>query len=125
MKTKRSSYIHKYPRYGFDRNMANAYNYESYRYWLICDEGRLKPTPQRETNFMFKYGKIHPKTKRAILSYIPKDYRDLMYRWVAMTKHERNEVLKLAPDTGRKINHWLHQAEIMWYKDIEKFYENN
>lgn len=23
------------------------------------------------------------------------------------------------------INHWLHQAEIMWYKDIEKFYENN
>lgn len=125
MKTKRSSYIHKYPRYGFDRNMANTYNYESYRYWLICDEGRLKPTPQRETNFMFKYGKIHPKTKRAILSYIPKDYRDLMYRWVAMAKHERNEVLKLAPDTGRKINHWLHQAEIMWYKDIEKFYENN
>ena len=106
-------------------NMANAYNYESYRYWLICDEGRPKPTPQRETNFMFKYGKIHPKTKHSILSYIPKDYRDLMYRWVAMTKHEHKEVLKLAPDTGRKINHWLHQAEIMWYKDIEKFYENN
>ena len=125
MKTKRSSYIHKYPRYGFDRNMANAYNYESYRYWLICDEGHPKPTPQRETNFMFKYGKILPKTKRAILSYIPKDYRDLMYRWVAMAKHERKEILKLAPDTGRKINHWLHQAEIMWYKDIAKFYENN
>ena len=40
-------------------------------------------------------------------------------------KHERKEVLKLAPDTGRKINHQLHQAEKMWYKDIEKFYENN
>ena len=74
---------------------------------------------------MFKYGKIYPKTKCSILSYIPKDYSDLMYRWVAMTKHERKEVLKLAPDTGRKINHWLHQAEIMLYKDIEKFYENN
>lgn len=125
MKTKKSSYIHKYPRYGFDRNMANAWNDESYRYWLICDEGRPKPPPQRETNFMFKYGRNHPKTKRSILSYIPKDYRDLMERWVAMTKHERKEVLKLAPDTGRKINHWLHQAEVMWYEDIEKFYKNN
>lgn len=43
MKTKRSSYIHKYPWYGFNRNMANAYNDESYRYWLICDEGHPKP----------------------------------------------------------------------------------
>ena len=72
---------------------------------------------------MFKYGKIHPKTKRSILSYIPKDYRDLMYHWVAMTKHERKEVLKLAPDTGRTINHWLHQAELMWYTPLQKFYE--
>ena len=43
-----------------------------------------------------------------------------MYQWVSMTKYERKEALKLAPDTGRKINHWLHQAEITWYKDIEK-----
>ena len=77
-------------------------------------------------NFLFKYGRNHPKTKRSILSYIPKDYRKLMERWVAMTKSERKEAQSLVKENiGKKITGWLHQAEVMWYEDIEKFYKNN
>ena len=41
-----------------------------------------------------------------------------MLQWVCMTKHERKEVHKHTPNAGRKITHWLHEAEIMYWKDL-------
>ncbi len=106
-----------YRKYGFDRTMANNWNYESYRYWCICDEGRDKPPSQRETNFFFKYGMKNKKTGRSIWSYIPEDYKKLIIEWVRMTKSEHKEVRTYSPNAGRKITNWLHQAEIMyWYE---------
>lgn len=111
-----------YKHYGFDRNMANAWNYEQYRYWLICDEGRDKPPSQRETNFFFKYGKNHKKTGRSIISYIPKDYLELMERWIALTKSERKQAQSVTKENiGKKITGWLHQAEIMYWEDINNY----
>ena len=46
-----------YRKYGFDRTMANAWNNMSYETWLIADEGRERPDPQRLTNFLCKYGR--------------------------------------------------------------------
>lgn len=110
-----------YMKYEFNRSMANACNYESYRFWGLCDEGRKRPVPQRFTNFLFKYGRKHKKTGRSILSYIPEDYKKLMLEWVSMTKGERKIVRQYSPDTGKKITGWLHQAEIMYLKDIERY----
>ena len=111
-----------YRKYNFDHNMANIWNYESYRYWLICDEGRLKPPSQRETNFFFKYGRNHKKTGKSILSYIPKDYLKLMERWIALTKSERKQAQSLIDENiGKKITGWLHQAEIMYWNDINNY----
>lgn len=109
-----------YPYYGFNRNMANAWNDEQYRYWLICDEGRPKPPPQRETNFMFKYMMNHKRTKRSIWSYLPEDNKKIIEQWISMTKAERKVIFKYAPDAGRKINHWLHHDEDMYWRDIAK-----
>ncbi len=44
----------------------------------------------------------------------------LMLRWVSMTKSERKEARKYAPDAGRKITHWLHQAEMMHFEMLNK-----
>lgn len=113
-----SSYHHKYPRYGFDHNAANAWNDMEYKSWLISDEGQENPDPRRLTNFMFKYGMKNKKTGKSILSYIPDDYKKLILQWVSMTKSERKEVRKHELDAGRKITHCLHQAEIMYWKDL-------
>ena len=117
-KNTKSNKYSSYRKYGFDRNMANDWNYESYRYWCICDEGQEKPDPQRLTNFLFKYGINNKKTGRSILSYIPEDYRKLIFKWVRMTKSEHKEVRKHAPEAGRKITNWLHQAEIMYLNEL-------
>jgi hypothetical protein len=110
-----------YRKYGFNRTMANAWNYESYKYWCICDEGREKPPSQRETNFFFKYGRNNKITGKSILSYIPKDYLSLMERWVALTKSERKQAQSVSKENiGKKITGWLHQAEIMYWDDIKK-----
>ena len=120
-KNKRSkSYVHKYPYYGFDRNMANMWNYEQYRYWCLCDEGKPKPPSQRETNFMFKYMLNNKKTKRSIFSYLPEKHKKIITEWIAMTKAERKAVRKYEPNAGKIINHWLHQAEDMYWDDIVK-----
>ena len=107
-----------YPRYSFDRNAANAWNNMSYETWLIADEGQEKPDPQRLTNFIFKYGMKNKKTGKSILSYIPQDYMKLIFLWVSLTKSERKEVRKHAPDTGQKITHWIHNAEVMNLNDL-------
>jgi len=108
-----------YRKYGFNRTMANDWNYEQYKWWCICDEGHPKPPSQRETNFLFKYGRNHKKTGRSILSYIPKDYRELMERWVGLTKAERKQARSVTKENiGKKITGWLHQAEIMYWRDI-------
>ena len=110
-----------YRKYGFDRNMANAWNDMCYDTWLIADEGREKPPSQRETNFLFKYGRNHKKTGRSILSYISKDYLELMERWIALTKSERKQAQSVVKENiGKKITCWLHQAEIMYWNDIRK-----
>lgn len=111
-----------YRKYGFNRTMANNWNYECYRYWCICDEGRDKPPTQRETNFFFKYGRNNKITGRSILSYIPKDYLNLMERWVGLTKSERKQAQSISKENiGKKIIGWLHQAEIMYWNDIYNF----
>ena len=108
-----------YRKYGFNRTMANDWNYEQYKWWCICDEGNPKPPSQRETNFLFKYGRNHKKTGRSILSYIPKDYRELIERWVGLTKAERKQARSATKENiGKKITGWLHQAEIMYWRDI-------
>ena len=66
-KNTKSKKFSPYRKYGFDRNMANAWNYESYRYWLICDEGREKPPSQRETNFFFNLKKYAPLFEKLFL----------------------------------------------------------
>lgn len=110
-----------YRKYGFNRTMANDWNYECYKYWCLCDEGREKPPSQRETNFLFKYGRNNKITGRSVLSYIPKDYLSLMERWVALTKSERKQAQSISKDNiGKKITSWLHQAEIMYWNDIRK-----
>ena len=119
-----------YRNYKFDRNAANAWNDMQYDTWLIMDEGELKPPPQRLTNFLFKYGMKHKKTGRSILSYLPEDNRRLMIEWIKMTKAERNLVRTISKenhdkyDPGRKITHWLHQAEMMYLDDIENYGKN-
>jgi len=101
--------------------MANDWNYEQYKWWCICDEGNPKPPSQRETNFLFKYGRNHKKTGRSILSYIPKDYRELMIRWVGLTKAERKQAQSISKENiGKKITGWLHQAEIAYWDDINQ-----
>jgi hypothetical protein len=110
-----------YRKYGFDRTMANAWNNMSYETWLIADEGRERPDPQRLTNFLCKYGRKSKITGRSILSYIPEDYKKLMLEWVSMTKGERKIVRQYSPDAGKKITGWLHQAEIMYLNDIERY----
>ena len=108
-----------YRKYGFNRTMANDWNYEQYKWWCICDEGNPKPPSQRETNFLFKYGRNHKKTGRSILSYIPKDYRELIERWVGLTKAERKQARSATKENiGKKITGWLHQAELMYWRDI-------
>lgn len=110
-----------YRKYGFNRAMANACNNMSYETWLIADEGRENPDPPRLTNFIFKYGQNSKITGRSILSYIPKDYKDLMFRWVALTKAERKQAQSISKENiGKKITGWLHQAEIMYWNDINK-----
>ena len=114
-----------YRNYKFDRNASNAWNDMQYDTWLIMDEGEPKPPPQRLTNFIFKYGMKHKKTGRSILSYIPDDYKNLLLQWVKMTKYEQKIVRGIAKDEGYNINKkvigWLHQAEIMYLQDIEKY----
>ena len=114
-----------YRKYGFDRTMANDWNYECYKYWCLCDEGREKPPSQRETNFSFKYGRNNKITGRSILSYIPKKNIDKMIEWIAMTSSEKKNVRNIAQkefkyNIGKTITHWLHQAEIMYFEDIRK-----
>lgn len=116
-----------YRKYNFDRNMSNIWNDMQYDTWLIMDEGRPKPPPQRLTNFIFKYGKKHKKTGRSILSYIPEDYKRLIFEWIEMTKSEHKIVREIAKknkhdyDPGKKITHWLHQAEIMYLNDMNNY----
>jgi len=114
-----------YRKYNFNRNTANIWNDMQYDTWLIMDEGEPKPPPQRLTNFIFKYGKKHKKTNKSILSYIPDDYKNLLLQWVKMTKYEQKIVRGIAKDEGYNINKkvigWLHQAEIMYLQDIEKY----
>lgn len=108
-----------YRKYGFNRNFANRWNDMSYDTWLIMDEGQEKPDPQRLTNFLFKYGQKNKKTGRSILSYIPEDYKDLMLKWVTLTKSERKQAQSvLKENIGKKITGWLHQAEIMYLEDV-------
>ena len=108
-----------YRKYVFNRTIANVWNDMGYETWLIADEGRERPDPQRLTNFWFKYGRNNRKTGRSILSYIPKDYRDLMLRWVALTKSERKQAQSVSKENiGKKITGWLHQAEIMYWTDV-------
>lgn len=110
-----------YRKYKIDRNAANAWNDMQYQTWLIMDEGRPKPPPQRLTNFIFKYGMKHKKTGKSILSYIPEENKDLILRWVEFTKAERKITRSYANENiGKKITHWLHQAEIMYLEDIRK-----
>ena len=110
-----------YRYYGFDRNFANSWNDMCYDTWLIADEGQEKPDPQRLTNFICKYGKRNKRTGKSILSYIPKDYRDLMFRWVSLTKAEHKQAQSVSKENiNKKIIGWLHQAEIMYWNDINK-----
>jgi hypothetical protein len=110
-----------YRKYGFDRNMANMFNYEQYKYWCLCDEGRLKPPAFRETYFLFKYARKNKKTNKSILSYIPEVYRNLIERWVGLTKAERKQAQSISKENiNKKITGWLHQAEIMYWGDIKK-----
>ena len=114
-----------YRKYGFNRLFAQALNDDHYETWLIMDEGLEKPYPQRVHNFLVKYGMKNKKTNKSILSYIPKEYSDKMVDWVYMTTSEKNEVRKIAKtefkySVDKKINSWLHQAEIMYWDDIRK-----
>ena len=118
-----------YRKYSFDRNASNIWNDMQYNTWLYMDEGRLKPPPQRLTNFLFKYGMKHKKTGRSILSYIPADNKKLMFEWVEMTRSEKKQIRKIAKerhsyDISKKIIHWLHQAEIMYLNDINNYGKN-
>ena len=110
-----------YRKYGFNRLFAQALNDDHYETWLIMDEGLEKPYPQRVHNFLVKYGMKHKKTGKSILSYIPEENKDLMLRWVEFTKAERKITQSYANENiGKKITHWLHQAEIMYLEDIRK-----
>ena len=109
-----------YYKYSFDKNIANDWNYESYRYWLICDEGRPKPPTQRETNFFFKYGLKNKITGRSVLSYLSKEQVKFVEKWVAFTKSERKQVLKEIPDVLHIINKTMYQAKIQYWYDIYK-----
>lgn len=114
-----------YRKYEFNRLFAQALNDDHYETWLIMDEGLEKPYPQRVHNFLVKYGMKNKKTNKSILSYIPKEYSDKMVDWVNMTTSEKNEVRKIAKtefkySVDKKINGWLHQAEIMYWDDIRK-----
>lgn len=42
----------------------------------------------------------------------------LIFWWVSLTKSERKEVRKHVPDIGRKITHWIHNAEVMNLNDL-------
>lgn len=122
MKTKRKVGFPNYPyrKYSFDRNAANDWNYESYKYWLICDEGRPKPPAQRETNFFFKYGLLNKITRKSVLSYLSKEQVKFVERWVAFTKSERKQALKEIPDILDVINKTMYQAKIQYWYDIYK-----
>lgn len=114
-----------YRKYKIDRNAANAWNDMQYQTWLIMDEGRPKPPPQRLTNFIFKYGKKHKKTGKSILSYIPEEIKEKIFDWVEMTSSEKKNVRDIAQkefkyNIGKKIIRWLHQAEIMYLEDLRK-----
>lgn len=114
-----------YRKYKIDRNAANALNDMQYQTWLIMDEGRPKPPPQRLTNFIFKYGMKHKKTGKSIFSYIPDEVKNKILEWVEMTSSEKKNVRNIAQkefkyNIGKTITHWLHQAEIMYLEDIRK-----
>ena len=115
-----------YNHYGFNRLFAQALNDDHYETWLIMDEGLEKPYPQRVHNFLVKYGMKNKKTNKSILSYIPREIQDKMIEWIAMTSAEKKHVREIAKkefnyDVGKKITGWLHQAEIMYLEDIEKY----
>ena len=120
MKTKRKVGYPNYPyrKYSFDRNMANEWNYESYRYWLICDEGKPKPPAQRETNFFFKYGRNNKITGKSVLSYLSETELKFIKRWITFTKSERKQVLKEIPDILNTINKSMYYAKIQYWYDI-------
>lgn len=122
MKTKQKVGYPNYPyhKYSFDRNMANDWNYESYRYWLICDEGKPKPPTQRETNFFFKYGLNNKITGKSVLSYLSDEQIKFIEKWVAFTKSERKYILKEIPDILNIINKTMYQAKIQYWYDIYK-----
>ena len=122
MKNKRKFGYPNYPyrKYSFDRNMANDWNDESYRYWLICDEGKPKPPPQRETNFFFKYGRNNKITGKSVLSYLSKEQIKFVEKWIAFTKSERKQVLKEIPNILNIINKTMYQAKIQYWYDIYK-----
>ena len=114
-----------YRKYKIDRNDANAWNDMQYQTCLIMDEGRPKPPPQRLTNFIFKYGMKHKKTGKSILSYIPEEMKEKILEWVSFTTFEKNNVRRISKqefgyNIDKKINGWLHQAEIMYLEDIRK-----
>ena len=114
-----------YRKYGFNRLLARALNDDHYETWLIMDEGLEKPYPQRVHNFLVKYGMKNKKTNKSILSYISKEYLDKIVDWVCMTTSEKNKVRNIAKNefqynVDKKINGWLHQAEMMYWYDIEK-----
>lgn len=109
-----------YHKYSFDKNVANYWNYESYRYWLICDEGKPKPPAQRETNFFFKYGLNNKLTGKSVLSYLSETELKFIEGWVALTKSERKYVLKEIPDILNTINKSMHYEKIQYWYDIYK-----
>ena len=118
MKKKNTSYIHPYPHFKFNRDFANKWNDMCYDTWLIMDEGQERPDPQRLTNFLCKYARKNKKTGKSIASYIPKDYWELIVKWVRMTQSERKQILQLSPDAGDKVRHWLTQAQDYYFYDL-------
>lgn len=118
MKKKNTNYVHRYPRLKFNRDFANKWNDMCYDTWLIADEGQERPDPQRLTNFLFKYARKNKRTDKSIASYIPKDYWELIVKWVRMTDAERKEILKLSPDADDKIRHWLTLAQNYYFYDL-------
>jgi hypothetical protein len=111
---------HPYHKYHFNRNIANDWNYECYRYWCLCDEGKPNPPSQRETNFFFKYGINHKKSGKSVLSYLDETQRNFVERWVAFTKSERKLILKQIPDVLDVVNKTMYYAKIQYWYDVYK-----
>lgn len=109
-----------YPKYSFDRFAAIKWNDDSYYTWLIMDEGQERPDPMRLTNFLLKYGKKNKITGKSILSYLPEEYKKVIFEWVRMTKAERKSCFRYDHNVGRKITRWLHAAEVAQWEAIDK-----